>query len=110
MDDAYTEAQRLGKTPALCAPGSSFFTALQSCNDCVAANAKNTTVQSVYTYPEFESYISFCGARPAVLEPNASISSIQSAASSLGILSSGTISTTVYVPHNSSQPTTAPLG
>lgn len=65
-NNCYVEAQKVGKSPALCAPGSAFNTDLGSCEDCVAANGDSTkaTLQN-YVSPEFAPFLQFCNAQPA---------------------------------------------
>ncbi|KAH8684490.1 hypothetical protein BGZ60DRAFT_166997 [Tricladium varicosporioides] len=59
--NAYIEAQKLGKSPALCAVNSTFQLNYANCTQCITANS-NSTVQSLQSYinPQFESIISFC--------------------------------------------------
>jgi hypothetical protein len=65
-NNCYIEAQKVGKSPALCVPGSAFESDLGSCNDCVTANGDQTksSLQS-YVEPEFEPFLSFCSAQSA---------------------------------------------
>jgi hypothetical protein len=48
-DNAYIEAQKFGKSPALCAADSPFMTYLDQCQNCVVANSDSTNV-SLTTY------------------------------------------------------------
>ncbi|EPE28929.1 hypothetical protein GLAREA_00087 [Glarea lozoyensis ATCC 20868] len=102
-NDAYTEAQRVGKSPALCADGSAFLVDVDFCNLCVVKNSAVNLTQSQTTYivPEFEPFLSFCGASPG--GESAYIMSVQSAASSLGLFSTATLSTTLYLTRNASE-------
>jgi hypothetical protein len=80
-DNAYIEAQKVGKSPALCAAGSTFLTDLNQCQNCVISNSNSTTVSlTTYTDPEFDPFIDFCAS-----QANASATSL--IASQLSILS-----------------------
>jgi hypothetical protein len=65
-NNCYIEAQKVGKSPALCASGSAFETELGACNGCVVANGDSTkaTLQT-YVDPEFAPFMSFCSAQSA---------------------------------------------
>jgi hypothetical protein len=72
-NNCYLEAQRVGKSPALCAPGSPFESDYASCQSCVAANGDLTKVSlQTYVVPEFEPFLSFCQAQPAIPEISSS--------------------------------------
>ncbi len=74
-NNCYIEAQKVGKSPALCASGSAFVLDLRACNDCVQANGGSTKVTlQAYVDPEFEPFISFCSAQSAQPELGASTS------------------------------------
>jgi hypothetical protein len=60
-DNAYIEAQKFGKSPALCAADSPFMTDLDQCQNCVVANSDSTNVSlTTYDGPEFAPFIEFC--------------------------------------------------
>jgi hypothetical protein len=81
LDDAYIEAQKVGKAPALCATGSPFMTDLSECQDCLVANDNSTELSlTTYTDPQFAPFIEFCGS-----QANSSASSLIS--SQLSVLS-----------------------
>lgn len=88
-DNVYLEAQKEGKTPALCASGSLFLADLDACQNCILANANNASVSlQNYTQPEFAPYLDFCAAQSAISATAtatttnpAQLSSIQQAAS-----------------------------
>jgi hypothetical protein len=74
-NNCYIEAQKVGKSPALCAPGSAFKTDLGACDDCVAAYEGSTKVSlQTYVNPEFAPFINFCSAQPAQSEVGGSTS------------------------------------
>jgi hypothetical protein len=64
LDNAYIITQKIGKTPALCAVGSSFMTDYASCESCIIENANTTSVSvTTYTDPEFGPYVDYCNAQ-----------------------------------------------
>jgi hypothetical protein len=64
-NNCYIEAQKVGKSPALCSSGSAFESDLSACESCVQANGDKTkaTLQK-YVSPEFAPFINFCNAQP----------------------------------------------
>jgi hypothetical protein len=76
-DNAYIDAQKVGMSAALCAPGSAFESDYTACQTCIVANSNSTNVSlTTYVDPEFASFLSFCDAQaPANSSNNASISS-----------------------------------
>ncbi|KAL8284837.1 hypothetical protein RB597_002083 [Gaeumannomyces tritici] len=61
-NNAFREAQRRGKIPELCAPGSAFKGELATCLEC-SDTQLNTTIGSggrVYLVQEFVGYLSYC--------------------------------------------------
>lgn len=97
------EAQKAGKNPALCDPNSQFQTDLTSCNQCVLANGNTTNATlATYTQPEFAQFIDFCAANSTASPSQQSyilsqqsqaslVSSLEAQYSSLGLLSSLTV-------------------
>ena len=78
-DDVFIEAQRIGKTPALCAADSPFVISYDNCQNCIIANGGNTTsVMSAAVSPQISEYLRFCQASPA---DNSSVNSQLSAVS-----------------------------
>lgn len=74
-NNCFIEAQKVGKSPALCASGSAFKIDLGACDDCVVANGDSTKVTlQTFVDPEFEPFISFCSAQSAQPEVGASTS------------------------------------
>ncbi|KAI1207719.1 uncharacterized protein F4807DRAFT_434362 [Annulohypoxylon truncatum] len=56
-NNAYLEAQRIGKQPALCAADSDFSTYLQSCYNCVEENGGSETSLS-----QLDQFVDYCNA------------------------------------------------
>ncbi|KAK8064832.1 hypothetical protein PG994_007470 [Apiospora phragmitis] len=59
-DDAYTEAHRAGKVPALCAPNSTFLGDYQSCVSCSEESSHANTTATMYLKPEFAEFVEYC--------------------------------------------------
>ncbi|KAK0740490.1 hypothetical protein B0T18DRAFT_210161 [Schizothecium vesticola] len=62
-NNAYLEAQTVGKTPALCGPESTFIEYYKSCSDCISANTSPDLAleaQKAYLEPKFAQFINFC--------------------------------------------------
>ncbi|EHK97352.1 hypothetical protein M7I_6910 [Glarea lozoyensis 74030] len=60
-NNVYIEAQKVGKSPALCAPDSAFQSDYSSCQQCVVDNGDTTKVTlQTYVVPQFEPFINFC--------------------------------------------------
>jgi hypothetical protein len=76
-NNCYIEAQKVGKSPALCSSGSAFESELSACESCVQANGDSTkaTLQT-YVSPEFAPFITFCNAQPPA-QPIVESTSIQ---------------------------------
>jgi len=76
-NNAYLEAQSVGKDPELCTAGSAFRVSYEACQSCVIANGdvEKASLQ-VYVEPKFAPFIDFCEAQEAipVLEPSTSTS------------------------------------
>ncbi|KAK8043287.1 hypothetical protein PG993_005717 [Apiospora rasikravindrae] len=64
-NDAYLEAQRLGKGPQLCLADSPFQQTLSACRDCLQAHGSNTTVLA--SEPNFQQFIDSCSATSAAV-------------------------------------------
>ncbi|KAM6516047.1 hypothetical protein FALCPG4_014232 [Fusarium falciforme] len=58
-DGAYKVALSTGKTPKLCAKGSSFMLAYNSCVKCISENSEDGEIQS-YVEPKFGQFINYC--------------------------------------------------
>lgn len=71
-NNCFVEAQKVGKSPALCDPNAPFQQDLAGCQDCVSANGDQTksTLQT-YFNPEIAQFVNFCSVQPpqSVLEP-----------------------------------------
>lgn len=102
LDNALIEAQKVGKTPALCDPESVFQTDYSACNLCVLANDNSTSPSN--TTAIFAPYIDFCTnlngsstdpAQESYISSQQSqaslVSSVEAQYSSLGLLSSLTV-------------------
>ncbi|KAE9373225.1 hypothetical protein N431DRAFT_226243 [Stipitochalara longipes BDJ] len=60
-NNAYIEAQKAGKTPALCAAGSAFLADVGQCQDCIVAHGDSTNASlTTYVDPEFAPFLDFC--------------------------------------------------
>ncbi|WAO94983.1 Hypothetical protein NCS54_01259000 [Fusarium falciforme] len=59
VDGAYKVALSTGKTPKLCAKGSSFMLAYNSCVKCISENSEDGEIQS-YVEPKFGQFINYC--------------------------------------------------
>jgi hypothetical protein len=65
-NNCYIEAQRVGKSPALCDAESAFQTSYESCRSCVEANGDTTKVSlQTYVDPQFAPFVNFCQAQSA---------------------------------------------
>lgn len=61
IDDAYLEAQTVGKTAALCEYGSDFERYLTSCKECIAFYSNSTNSNAAYDISgDFAAFIEFC--------------------------------------------------
>ncbi|VBB74006.1 Putative protein of unknown function [Podospora comata] len=68
-DSAYLEAQRVGRDPDLCAPGSVFLDILDECKVCIADNTDDTKyeeIERVYLEPNFRPWLDYCDSLPGV--------------------------------------------
>ncbi|KAK4660955.1 hypothetical protein QC762_123540 [Podospora pseudocomata] len=68
-DSAYLEAQRVGRDPDLCAPGSVFLDILDECKVCIAENTDDTKyeeIERVYLEPNFRPWLDYCDTLPGV--------------------------------------------
>lgn len=78
-NNCFIEAQRVGKSDALCDPDSAFQESLATCEDCVATSGDPTklTLQN-YVEPQFAQFIDFCSvqAPQPVVEPSTSTVSV----------------------------------
>nr|CDP24763.1 Putative protein of unknown function [Podospora anserina S mat+] len=64
-DSAYLEAQRVGRDPELCEPGSVFLDILDDCKVCIADNTDDTKyeeIERVYLEPNFRPWLDYCDA------------------------------------------------
>jgi hypothetical protein len=69
-NDCYLEAQRVGKTSALCAAGSAFETSYTDCNGCIVDNGGGTKDTSkTYLDPKFAQFVNYCNAQAASPQP-----------------------------------------
>jgi len=65
-NNAYLEAQSVGKTPALCDARSAFRNYYDGCQACIGANAADVKlVTKSYLDPKFEQFLSYCASSPA---------------------------------------------
>ncbi|KAE8446191.1 hypothetical protein EG329_012416 [Mollisiaceae sp. DMI_Dod_QoI] len=55
---AYLEAQRVGESPALCAPNSSFIEDYSNCTNCLATHSESANITS-FTI-EFRPFVDYC--------------------------------------------------
>ena len=54
------EAQSVGKTPALCAPGSDYEKDLANCQQCIKSHSSSTTDSYVKIAPQFQQFMAYC--------------------------------------------------
>lgn len=54
------EAQAVGKTPALCVPGSVFEIDVNDCEQCIAYHKSDSTGTFVQIAPQFQQFINYC--------------------------------------------------
>jgi hypothetical protein len=54
------EAQAVGKTPALCVPGSAFKIDMNDCEQCIAYHKSDGTGTFVQIAPQFQQFINYC--------------------------------------------------
>jgi hypothetical protein len=54
------EAQAVGKTPALCVPGSAFEIDVNDCEQCIAYHKSDSTGTFVQIAPQFQQFINYC--------------------------------------------------
>ena len=81
LDNAYLEAQSVGKTSSLCAAGSSFESLLNECEECIRANSANAT-NLINVDPLFQQFIDFCeGSAPNNATSSTTIQSADTSAS-----------------------------
>lgn len=59
-DDAYIEAQSVGKTPDLCDQDSTFSTLVDQCTDCIKEATESGNASSDLVPPEFNQFINYC--------------------------------------------------
>ncbi|EOO03978.1 putative glycoprotein x protein [Phaeoacremonium minimum UCRPA7] len=65
-NDAYLEAQQVGKTAALCADGSPFENYYQGCDSCITANEPQQKLTTkAYLQTKFSQFINYCESAPA---------------------------------------------
>ncbi|KAF7536429.1 hypothetical protein G7054_g4578 [Neopestalotiopsis clavispora] len=72
--NAQTEAQSVGKSPALCEEGSAFQQSIQECLGCIQVNNPNSTDGSSYVSNAFQQYITYCNISNTVQRVTATIS------------------------------------
>jgi hypothetical protein len=54
------EAQAVGKSPALCVPGSAFEIDMNDCQQCIAYHKSDSTGTFVQIAPQFQQFINYC--------------------------------------------------
>jgi hypothetical protein len=54
------EAQAVGKSPALCVPGSAFEVDMNDCQQCIAYHRSDSTGTFVQIAPQFQQFINYC--------------------------------------------------
>jgi len=65
-NNAYLEAQSIGKTPALCDARSAFRNYYDGCQACIGANAPDVKlVTKSYLDPKFAQFVDYCSSSPA---------------------------------------------
>ncbi|KAB5578812.1 hypothetical protein GE09DRAFT_561682 [Coniochaeta sp. 2T2.1] len=63
-DNAYTQAQSVGKTPSLCVPGSTYLASYNTCLNCLQENGSSNTSA---IGPQFDDYIEYCATLDALV-------------------------------------------
>ncbi|KAK8072489.1 hypothetical protein PG996_005837 [Apiospora saccharicola] len=67
-DDAYLEAQRIGKGPALCAPDSHFLEAYNNCVSCSQENDPSLkAADTTFLGPSFRQFVEYCGIKDVLV-------------------------------------------
>lgn len=68
-NNCFIEAQKLGKSPALCVRDSAFNVQLDACRQCIDANEPTVKGSSqIYVEPKFAVFLEFCNPSPAQSE------------------------------------------
>ncbi|PQE16422.1 glyco X protein [Rutstroemia sp. NJR-2017a BVV2] len=99
VDNAYIDAQKIGKVPELCSAESSFNTHYSSCQACVATNSANdTATQQVDLNPTFGEYIEYCSSVSASESSSSAIPATSTADISVSSLPNITTSTSFSTP------------
>jgi hypothetical protein len=91
------EAQAVGKTPALCVPGSTFEIDVNDCEQCIAYHKSDNTGTFVQIAPQFQQFIDYC----AQISSTTVVSTATSTHTSTPIPIAQTSSTVAIVPSSS---------
>ncbi|KAH9235185.1 hypothetical protein K456DRAFT_1611986 [Colletotrichum gloeosporioides 23] len=60
-NDAYVEAQSVGKSPVICEQNSTFQTTYLKCKECIEQSAEDVkATQQMYLAPKFQEFLDFC--------------------------------------------------
>ena len=108
------EAQAVGKTPALCVPGSPFEIDVNDCEQCIAYHKSDSTGSFVQIAPQFQQFINYCAqissttvvSTPTSTHTNTPIPVVQTSSVRRPPSSSSTVTATLTV----AGPTTATIG
>ncbi|CAG8955837.1 hypothetical protein HYFRA_00011706 [Hymenoscyphus fraxineus] len=92
-NNAYIDAQKIGKTPALCAKNSTFQVEYLSCQDCVLINSDSDPTAAISITTRFQSFLDYC-AQPAQSITSAAITGPTSSITSFSSLPNFTETTT----------------
>lgn len=79
-NNCFNEAQKVGKSDALCASDSAFNVDLETCRTCVENNGDSSKVTlQTYVEPKFQPFIDFCAVQTAqpIVVPTTSRSTVQ---------------------------------
>ncbi|KAK7915301.1 hypothetical protein PG985_013004 [Apiospora marii] len=96
LDDALLEAQRQGKTPALCRAGSAFREDVQRCNECMQDhNAANVT-DSVALQP-IGSYLNYCNTNGTVSQAPTDTDTVSVEITTIGTNTARMVTTNVMI-------------
>ncbi|PQE17490.1 glyco X protein [Rutstroemia sp. NJR-2017a WRK4] len=108
VDNAYLDAQKIGRAPELCAADSSFNTDYSNCQACVFINSENATVAQVYLTPQFGAFLDYCSSLPTSGSASSAIPATSTAdisISSLPNITTGTSFSTPFTTHGSAYST-----
>lgn len=74
LDNAYLQAQKQGKVPELCDPGSAFNNYVDGCNTCITQRADTTKISGQqYFNDSISQYIDYCNSIPTTTQLTATI-------------------------------------